>query len=269
MMQPRPRMAAEYARVSTRPQEMTASKEVQVNRMDNYALREGMTVKRRFADVGSGLSTKERPQFEAFVDYVCDPANGITDAIVDDLSRFTRSARDYYPYMDRIEKANVTIHSALEGAKVGPDSEFTWGMICLTNERNSRLTSIKTKNNQRAATERGKIMTVKAPYGYMWEEFETSRGTEGHKRKTLGAEPGRMAAPPQDPQHGPQRALAPDHRRRTEPAGDSRACRAGVDGQERPLHPAEPPLSGETLQREEFHIKAPGTTGSHAGHLRR
>ena len=176
------RKAVEYARVSSRPQEMTASREVQFDRMDSYAFREGLPVARRFEDVGSGLSTKERPQFEAFVAFACDPANGITDAIVDDLSRFTRSPRDYYPYMERLERAGITLHSALEGAKVGPDSEFTWGMICLTNERNSRLQSAKTKNHQREAVKRGQIIAGKAPYGYMWEkvdrEIETSRGNK-------------------------------------------------------------------------------------------
>ena len=180
MMRTALRKAVEYARVSSRPQEMTASREVQFDRMDSYALREGLPVARRFEDVGSGLSTKERPQFEAFVAFACDPANGITDAIVDDLSRFTRSPRDYYPYMERLERAGITLHSALEGAKVGPDSEFTWGMICLTNERNSRLQSAKTKNHQREAIKRGQIIAGKAPYGYMWErvdrEIETSRG---------------------------------------------------------------------------------------------
>ena len=180
MMRTPLRKAVEYARVSSRPQEMTASREVQFDRMDNYARWEGLPVARRFEDVGSGLSTKERPQFEAFVAFACDPANGITDAIVDDLSRFTRSPRDYYPYMERLEKAGITLHSALEGAKVGPDSDFTWGMICLTNERNSRLQSAKTKNHQREAVKRGQIIAGKAPYGYMWErvdrEIETSRG---------------------------------------------------------------------------------------------
>ena len=154
MMQPPSNRAISYVRVSTRPQEATASRETQFERTDNWALREGLTIVRPFQDVGSGLSIKERPQFVQAVDFACDPANGIRHMIFDDLSRLTRSARDYYPFMDRLEKANVTLHSALEGTKVGPDCEFTWGMITLTNERNSRLTGIKTKDNQRAATGR-------------------------------------------------------------------------------------------------------------------
>ena len=182
MTQTKLRRAVTYVRVSTSPQEMTASRETQTSRNEAYALREGLTIVRPFYDVGSGLSITERPGFLLAVDFVCDPANGITDILCDDLSRLTRSPRDYFPYMDRMEKAGVTLHSVMEGEKVGPDSDFTWGMICLTHERNSRLTGIKTKNNQRAAVERGRVIATKPGYGYMREEFEkeiqTSQGTK-------------------------------------------------------------------------------------------
>ena len=170
MTHPPMRRAVAYARVSSKPQEASASRETQFDRIHGYAGRQNLTIIRPFQDVGTGLSTKERPKFIDMVDFACDPANQITDVIVDDLSRFTRSARDYYPYMDRLEAAGITLHSALEGAKFGADSEFTWGMICLNNERNSRLTSIKTKTNQRAAVERGQCITGKPPYGYKWKD---------------------------------------------------------------------------------------------------
>ena len=193
MMRTGLRKAISYVRVSTRPQEATASRETQLARNESYALREGLTIVHSAGDVGSGLSIKERPNFVREVDRACDPSNGITDFIFDDLSRFTRSPRDYFPYMDRLEAAGITLHSVLEGEKVGPDSEFTWGMICLTNERTSRLTSIKTKNNQRAAVKRGRVITTKAPYGYMRKEFEkeieTSRGNKVIKETRLVPNP--------------------------------------------------------------------------------
>ena len=172
MMQTRLRKAISYVRVSTNPQEVTASRESQTARNEAYALGEGMTIALYLEDVGSALSIKKRPNFLRGVDIACDPLNGITDFIFDDLSRFTRSPRDYFPYMDRLEKAGITLHSVMEGEKVGPESDFTWGMITLTHERNSRLTGIKTKKNQRAAVERGRVIATKAAYGYMREEFE-------------------------------------------------------------------------------------------------
>ena len=84
MMQPKPRKAISYVRVSTRPQEATASRETQLARNESYALREGLTIVHSAEDVGSGLSIKERPNFVREVDRACDPSNGITDFIFDD-----------------------------------------------------------------------------------------------------------------------------------------------------------------------------------------
>ena len=182
MMQPQFEPAISYFRVSTSPQDATGSKESQFERVEGYLLKENLKVIRSFQDTGSGLSIKERANFIKAVDFACDPANGIRHMVFDEMSRFTRSPRDYFPYMDRLEKAGITLHSVLEGAKIGPDCEFTWGMICLNNERSSRLTSFKTKNNQREAIKRGQTIATKAPYGYMWESVEKEISTPFRKR---------------------------------------------------------------------------------------
>ena len=104
MMHPQPKLAVSYVRVSTRDQADNYSRDAQGQHIENYLRKENLLVSRPFDDVGSGLSVRERPEFVAAVEFACDPANEITDFVVDDLSRFTRSVRDLYPYVDRLEE---------------------------------------------------------------------------------------------------------------------------------------------------------------------
>ena len=155
----------EYARVSTNPQDkMSLGTQHEENRA--YAARNNISIIRSFEDVGSGLSTKQRPQFLEMVEYVLDKKNGITEVIFFDLDRFTRSNRDFYAYTEGLEQAGKYLHSVAENQVYSRESALTWQVKALVNEGNSRSTSYHTKRGQRGSIRDGYYIGKKAPYGY-------------------------------------------------------------------------------------------------------
>ena len=155
----------EYARVSTDPQDkMSLGTQHEENRA--YAARNNISIVRSFEDVGSGLSTKQRPQFLEMVEYVLDKKNGITEVIFFDLDRFTRSNRDFYAYTEGLEQAGKYLHSVAENQVYSRESALTWQVKALVNEGNSRSTSYHTKRGQRGSIRDGYYIGKKAPYGY-------------------------------------------------------------------------------------------------------
>ena len=70
-----------YRRVSSRSQADNFSLRSQDDDIRYHSENEGILLDRMFTDIGSGLSTKQRPQFLQMREYALDPANGITDVI--------------------------------------------------------------------------------------------------------------------------------------------------------------------------------------------
>ena len=100
----------DYGRVSSKPQDKM-SLESQHDENRAYAVKNNIRIVRSFEDVGTGLSTKRRPQFLEMVEYVLDKRNGITEVIFFDLDRFTRRNRDFYIYTEDLENGGIYLHS--------------------------------------------------------------------------------------------------------------------------------------------------------------
>ena len=180
MVQAANRRAVVYARVSGREQDDKLSIEGQLYDCQRYAERVGLRIVRSFQDVGSGLSTKQRPEFERMVKYVLDRTNGVTDVIFFDLGRFTRRNLHFYEYTEKLEEGGISLHSAVEGRKYDQDSALSWKVKAIFNEDQSRSTSYHTKRGQRAATRNGYYIGIKAPWGY--ERYYITVGKEQHAK---------------------------------------------------------------------------------------
>ena len=157
--------AVDYARVSSRPQDKM-SLETQHEENRAYAARNNLRIVRSFEDVGSGLSTKQRPQFLEMVEYVLDKRNGITEVIFFDLDRFTRRNRHFYIYTEDLEQAGIYLHNVAENQVYSSNSALSWQVKSWVNEGNSRSNSFHTKRGQRGAVRAGAYIGTKAPYGY-------------------------------------------------------------------------------------------------------
>ena len=160
------RQAVLYFRVSGRDQADNFSLRSQEEDCRDYTKHEGANVKKTFTDVGSGLSTKQRPQFVEMCAYALDKKNGITDVVFWDLDRFTRNIRQFFEYTDQLVKAGITLHLALEGEKYDYNSEEKWHQRLIAGEGESKRTSKRTKRGQHKATALG-FHIGPPPWGYM------------------------------------------------------------------------------------------------------
>ena len=79
-----------------------------------------------WVDIGSGLSTKSRPDFLDMLEYCLDPANGVTDVVFWDLDRFTRNIEEFFTYTKGLIDAGITLHIALDGEKYDYQSAERW-----------------------------------------------------------------------------------------------------------------------------------------------
>jgi DNA invertase Pin-like site-specific DNA recombinase len=73
--------------------------------------------------VGSGLSTKQRPEFLHLREYALDPANGIKHIVFNDLDRFIRNIEEFFIYTKDLLRAGITLHLALDNEKFDYNSE--------------------------------------------------------------------------------------------------------------------------------------------------
>ena len=112
------RKAVTYRRVSGDSQKDNFSLRSQANRCSAYCQEEWLTILREFVDVGSGLSTKYRPQFMEMLEFAMDETNGVTDIVFDQLDRYFRNHREFNEYTDKLVTAGITLHLAAEREEV-------------------------------------------------------------------------------------------------------------------------------------------------------
>ena len=154
-----------YRRVSSRSQADNFSLRSQDDDIRYHSENEGILFDRMFTDIGSGLSTKQRPQFLQLREYALDPANGITDVIFWDLDRFTRNIEEFFIYTKELIKAGITLHLATDGEKYDYNSEEKWHQRLIAAQAESKRISKRTKRGQRKATASGRHIG-QPPWGY-------------------------------------------------------------------------------------------------------
>ena len=166
MVLPTIRKAVTYRRVSGDSQKDNFSLRSQENRCTAYCREEGLPIFKEFADVGSGLSTKYRPEFMEMLEFAMDETIGVTDIVFDQLDRYFRNHREFNEYTDKLVTAGITLHLAAEREKYNFHTEEKWQQRILEAQKESKRTSIRTKTGQREATRLGHHIG-KPPWGYM------------------------------------------------------------------------------------------------------
>ena len=132
----------------------------------DYAEHEGLPFDTMFTDVGSGLSTKQRPKFLNMGEHALDRKNSIIDVMFHDLDRFTRNIAEFFIYTKDLIKAGITLHLAMDGEKYDYHSEEKWHQRLIAAQAESKRISRRTKRGQRTATRMG-LHIGKPPWGYM------------------------------------------------------------------------------------------------------
>ena len=159
------RKAVRYRRVSGRSQQDNFSLRSQDEDTIDHCEHEGLLIDRLFTDIGSGLSTRRRPQLLLMGQYSLDPANGITDMVFWDIDRFTRNIEEFFPFTKPLLAAGITLHMAIDGEKYDYHSEEKWHQRLIAAQAESKRISKRTKRGQRKATALGYHMG-KPPWGY-------------------------------------------------------------------------------------------------------
>ena len=175
----RKRKAVKYRRVSGKSQKDNFSMRNQDVRCARYCAAKGLPIDREFTDVGSGLSIKHRPNFCAMCEYALDPKNGITDVVFNDIDRFARNFREFFDYADRMVKAGITLHSAIDDEEYDYNSEEKWTDKAVNAQKESKKISRRVKEGQRTATELGYHIGV-PPWGYMLEHETDELDEDGY-----------------------------------------------------------------------------------------
>ena len=147
--------AVGYRRVSGRSQADNFSLRSQDGDVREHCDRENLILDRVFTDVGSGLSTKQRPEFLHLLEYALDPANGIKHVVFYDLDRFTRNIEEFFIYTKDLLRAGITLHLALDNEKFDYNSEEKWYQRLIAAQAESKKISRRTKRGQREAIKLG------------------------------------------------------------------------------------------------------------------
>ena len=160
------RKAEGYIRVSGKTQADNFSLRSQDQDVQDYCAIECIPFDRMWTDVGSGLSTKQRPDFLAMLEYSLNPANKVTDVVFWDLDRFTRNIEEFFTYTKGLINAGITLHIALDGEKYDYRSEEKWHQRLIAAQAESKRIARRTKRGQRQATHLGYHIGP-PPWGYM------------------------------------------------------------------------------------------------------
>ena len=162
------RKAVRYRRVSGKSQKDNFSLRTQDLRSAQYCESKGLPIDKIFTDVGTGLNAAGRREFTGMCDYVFDEVNSVTDVVFNDVDRFTRNLGHFIEYTERMVKAGITLHIAIDAEEYDYNSMEKWIDRAVTAQKESRRISIRVKGGQRTATELGYHIGV-PPWGYMLE----------------------------------------------------------------------------------------------------
>jgi DNA invertase Pin-like site-specific DNA recombinase len=160
-----PSLAVVYERVSSRPQAKNFSFTSQDGDLDAYCEKESLPIGKRFRDVGSGLSTKNRSGFLGMIEYALDKSIGVTDVVFPDVDRFTRNTKQFFEFTEKLVEAGITLHSARDDEKYDLSSEHSWHQKAVAAQAESRKISKRTKGGQSTATGLGRQIGP-PPWGY-------------------------------------------------------------------------------------------------------
>ena len=182
----RTNLAVSYLRTSSRSQDEALSQERQRHNTQETAARENLRIVQEFSDIASGLDSDTRSGFMAMLDFARDPANQVSNIIIDDLSRFSRDPVLPIELLPGLRQEGIAVYSHREGlvnkrAMDVPVMVHSW-----QNNQLSRATSFLTKAGLRTAMRNGYYPFSTAPYGYRRQALQV--GSEEHHTLVPDAE---------------------------------------------------------------------------------
>ena len=148
--------------------------------MFGYCKEKGLDVIKPFYEVASGLDANKRPTLLEVVDFVLDPANGISHVVFQDLSRFSRSKSDPHIYLKLLQDHDIIIHPAHDKTNSDDDNELLWDVHFIFNHEYSKTISYLTIRGQSESVKMGNDISPVVTYGY--EKYYVEEGDRQRPR---------------------------------------------------------------------------------------
>lgn len=156
-----------YCRFSSEAQRDGYSIEAQVRAINEWAAREGHTVKKFYIDEAKSGTSDNREDFQ---NMIADSANGTFSAVV--VHKLDRFARDRYAsavYRHKLKEHGVRVMSVLEPLDDSPESIMMEAVLEGMAEYYSRNLSREVRKGQTEAALKGQHVTGPIPYGFKVE----------------------------------------------------------------------------------------------------
>lgn len=158
-----------YVRVSSESQADNTSIPEQRERIAAFCVANGWKLDKVFADEGkSGKDTKNRPGYNTMMEYVKDPANGITAIVVLKADRIHRKLKNLLLMIqDELEPHGIAFISVSERF----DTSTAQGMLFLQMigsfaEYERAVINERTRNGRIRTAKEGRYAGGQVPYGY-------------------------------------------------------------------------------------------------------
>ena len=171
-----------YVRVSTDDQaDHRTSLDSQEAQIRADADAKGQIVVRIFVEAGESGQDARRPEFNRMLDFVEDPANGISEIKIFSLSRLARNVETQVQNFARLKRAKVRLHCLTQHFSDDPMGAMMRNIIASFDEYFALETAKHTRRTMRRNAEEGFFNGGPVPFGYESRTVEM-RGTKEKKK---------------------------------------------------------------------------------------
>jgi site-specific DNA recombinase len=156
--------AVVYVRVSTTQQVDGASLDNQEERCQEWALKNGVLIKRTFREEGASAKTTDRPELKKMLGFLGDNGKDIDYLIIYEVDRLARNTEDFFAITSELNKQKIQLKdpsSSLEGSK---SDKLIRYIKAIAAEIDNDVKSERVVDNMKRHASDGYRM-AKAPYG--------------------------------------------------------------------------------------------------------
>ena len=155
-----------YIRTSSDAQDTASSAARQKHNIEKRSVELNFYVEEYFQEVASGLNVEDRATFLLMIEKALKRENNVSAIFCDDLSRFTRSDKDPYKYVDMLLEKDIVLITVKEGSSDNIRDRRAWKHQYSTNSDYIEDLSLWTMDGLATSVRAGHF-PFQPPYGYI------------------------------------------------------------------------------------------------------
>ncbi len=158
-----------YNRCSTEEEAQMNALGIQVSESREIVLSKGWTIATQYVESQSGTTSYKRTEYQRLLD---DLEKDLFDVVViKSIDRLTRSAKDWYIFLDKMTKNNKKLYIYIEHKFYTTDDSLLTGIKAILAEDFSRELSKKIKNAHRRRQEKKSGFNITVPI-FGWDKVD-------------------------------------------------------------------------------------------------